>query len=56
MKIHLQQIKVKNFLEPAMFCRLAVLRQGKRPKVHAKQKGFKNFFGSKQMTDFRGKV
>ena len=33
-----------------MFCHLAVLiqlcgeRQGKRPKVHSKQKGFKNFF------------
>ena len=23
---------------------LALWRQGKRPKVHAKQKGFKNFF------------
>ena len=34
--------KVKKFLEPAMFCHLAVLiRQGKRPEVHAKQKGFK---------------
>ena len=41
-------LKLKYFLEPAMFCHLAVLlylqRQGKRPKVHAKQKGFKNFF------------
>ena len=38
---------VKNFLEPAMFCHLAVLIQlwqGKGPKVHAKQKGFQNFF------------
>ena len=42
-------INLKNFLEPTMFCHLAVLnvqleKQGKRPEVHAKQKGFKNFF------------
>ena len=36
--------RLKKFLEPAMFCHLAVERQCKRPKVHAKQKGFKNFF------------
>ena len=45
--------RLKNSLEPAMFCHLAVLiylcgeltqRQGKRPNVYAKQKEFKNFF------------
>ena len=40
--------RLKNFLEPAVFCHLDsfsfVERQGKIPKVHAKQKGFKNFF------------
>ena len=45
--------RLNNFLEPAMFCHLAVLiylcgeltqRQGKRPNVYAKQKEFKNFF------------
>ena len=41
---------LKNFLEPAMSCHLPVLiylcgeRQGKRPKVYAKEKGSKNFF------------
>ena len=34
----------KNFLEPAMFCCTHLAWQGKRPKVHAKRKGFKNFF------------
>ena len=44
-----QQLKI--FLEPAMFCHLAVLiylcgevRQDKRPKVHAKQKRIQEFF------------
>ena len=46
------QYWLKNFLEPAMFCHLAVLiylcgeRQGKRPKVNANQKGSKNFFST----------
>ena len=45
---------LQNFLEPAMFCLLAswrarnpgggVQRQGKRPKVQAKQKGSKSIF------------
>ena len=43
--------QLKKFLEPAMFCHLAVCTQtalwrGKRPKVHAKQKEFKNFFST----------
>ena len=48
----LQKVRIKNFVEPAMFCHLAscthlalwIGRQVKRPEVHAKQKGFKNFF------------
>ena len=36
-------VGVRNFLEPAMFCHLALWR-GKRPKVHVENKGFKNFF------------
>jgi hypothetical protein len=48
-ELHHKQFKgtiIKNFLEPAMFFHLAVLIYlcGKRPKVHAKQKGSKNFF------------
>ena len=50
-----------NFLESAIFCHLALWRKtqstcktkriqdGKRPKVHAKQKGFKNFFSAHRM-------
>ena len=43
------EVKVKEFFRtcnvlPFSCTHLALWRQGKRPKVHAKQKGFKNFF------------